>query len=201
MDNATPPDREAPAEHPIEALLRRRWSPRSFTDRPVSAAALNSLLEAARWAASCNNAQPWHYLVARKQEDAVAFDKLLGCLSPNNQTWAGKAAVLMLAVARTTFPANGNRNRHAWYDTGAASAMMAVQAVALGLQLHQMAGFDAAKAREAFAIPAEYEPVAAIALGHPGRPEALPEALKARETAPRQRRLINDFAFFGTWGG
>lgn len=201
MDHPTPPDREAPAEHPIEALLRRRWSPRSFADRPVSAAALHSLLEAARWAASCNNAQPWHYLVARRQEEAAAFDRLLGCLSPGNQVWAGKAAVLMLAIARTTFPANGNPNRHAWHDTGAASAQMAVQAVALGLQLHQMGGFDAAKAREVFAIPAEYEPVAAIALGHPGRPETLPDALKARETAPRQRRPITDFAFFGTWGG
>ncbi len=201
MDHPTPPDREAAAEHPIEALLRRRWSPRSFTDRPVSAAALRSLLEAARWAASCNNAQPWHFLIARKQEEAAAFGRLLGCLSPGNRAWAGKAAVLMLAVARTTFPANGNPNRHAWYDTGAASAMMAVQAVALGLQLHQMAGFDAAKAREAFAIPAEYEPVAAIALGHPGRPEALPDALRARETAPRQRRPITDFAFFSSWEG
>jgi len=201
MDHPTPPDREAPAEHPIEALLRRRWSPRSFTDRPVSAAALRSLLEAARWAASCNNAQPWHFLIARKQEEAAAFGRLLSCLSPGNQAWAAKAPVLMLAVARTTFPANGNPNRHAWYDTGAASAMMAVQAVALGLQLHQMAGFDAAKAREAFAIPAEYEPIAAIALGHPGRPEALPDALRARETAPRQRRPITDFAFFGSWEG
>jgi nitroreductase len=201
MPPTTPPDREAPADRPIEALLRRRWSPRSFTDQPVSAAALESLLEAARWAASCNNAQPWHYLIARRQEDAAAFEALLGCLTPNNQGWAKHAPVLMLSVARTTFPANGNPNRHGWHDTGAASAQMALQAAALGLQLHQMAGFDPARAREAFAIPAEYDPAAAIALGHPGSADALPEALRQRETAPRARRPVAEFAYFGKWGG
>jgi nitroreductase len=197
----TPPDREAPAEHRIEALLRRRWSPRSFTGAVVSQAALDSLLEAARWAASCNNAQPWHLVVARRDAEPAAFEALLGTLSPNNQPWARHAGVLMLAVARGTFPANGNPNRHAWYDTGAAMAQMAVQAAALGLQLHQMAGFDPARARDAFAIPAGFDPVSAIALGHVGPAEALPEALAARETAPRQRRPVGEWAYFGGWQG
>jgi nitroreductase len=197
----TPPDREVPAAHPIEALLRRRWSPRSFIAAPVAPAALDSVLEAARWAASCNNAQPWHYIVARRDADAAAFAALLATLTPNNQGWAQHAGVLMLAVARTSFPANGNPNRHALYDTGAASAQMALQAAALGLQIHQMAGFDPQKAREAFAIPEGFEPIAAIALGHVGPAEALPDALAARETAPRQRRPIGEFAFFGGWQG
>jgi nitroreductase len=201
MQPATPPDREAPADHPIEAAIRRRWSPRSFQDRPVPAGALHSLLEAARWAASCFNAQPWHFIIARKDEDAVAHEKLFGCLSTNNQGWAGRAPVLMLAVARNVFPGDGRPNRHAWYDTGAAVANMAVQAGPLGLQIHSMAGFDAAKAREAFAIPEDFDPIAAIAVGYPGPADALPEALKARETAPRQRRKLEEFAFFGGWRG
>ncbi|SDD83427.1 nitroreductase family protein [Belnapia rosea] len=198
-----PPDREAPAEHPIEALLRRRWSPRSFTGAPVAQAAIDSLLEAARWAASSSNQQPWHLILARRDTEPEAFARLLGTLAPGNQAWADKAGVLMLAVARMTNPANGNPNRDAFYDTGAAMAQMALQAAALGLQLHQMGGFDAAKAREAFGIPEGYEPAAAIALGHVAPAEALPGgmdgALAAREVAPRQRRPIGDWAFFGSW--
>ncbi|GGC33871.1 hypothetical protein GCM10011504_10200 [Siccirubricoccus deserti] len=139
--------------------------------------------------------------MARRDADAAAFAALLGTLTPNNQGWAQHAGVLMLAVAHSSFPANGNPNRHALYDTGAASAQMALQAAALGLQIHQMAGFDPQKARDAFAIPEGFEPVAAIALGHVGPAEALPDALAARETAPRQRRPIGEFAFFGSWQG
>lgn len=201
MSIATPPDREAPADHPIEANFRRRWSPRSFAETPVTAGALNSLLEAARWSASCFNAQPWHFIVLRRAEEAAGFDKLFGCLSTNNQGWAGRAPVLLLAVARTTFAADGSPNRYAWYDTGAAVANMAAQAGPLGLQVHSMAGFDAAKAREAFAIPEGFDPVCAIAVGHPGPAEALPEALKLRETGPRVRRKHEEFVFFGGWQG
>jgi nitroreductase len=199
MDAMTPPDREAPAESPIEALLRRRWSPRSFQDRPVPDAALASLLEAARWAPSCFNAQPWHLIVARREREAEAHAALAACLSGNNRRWAPQAPVLMLAVARTTFPQDGSPNRHAGYDTGAAMAQMAAQAVALGLQIHQMGGFDPHRARETFAIPDGFEPYAAIAIGYPGPADALPEDLRAREQAPRQRRAVADFAFFGGW--
>jgi nitroreductase len=197
----TSPDREAPADQPIEALLRRRWSPRSFTGAPVGEAALASLLEAARWAASSSNQQPWHLIIARRDVEAEAFAKLHGVLAPGNQAWAGNASVLMLAVARMVNPSNGNPSRHAFYDTGAAMAQMALQAVALGMQLHQMGGFDGARAREAFGIPEGYEPAAAIALGPVGAAEALPEALAAREVAPRQRRPVGDWAFFGGWQG
>jgi nitroreductase len=193
----TPPDREAPADHPIEALLRRRWSPRSFLPHPVPQPALDSILEAGRWAASCTNAQPWHVVVTLRE--TPGFATLLGTLSPNNQGWAKQAGALLLMVAETHFPANGNPNRHAWFDCGAAAAQMALQAAALGLQMHQMAGFDPAAARAGFAIPDGYDPVAAIALGHVGPATALPEALAAREVAPRQRKPIAAFAFTGGW--
>ncbi len=197
----TPPDREAPAAHPIEAVLRRRWSPRSYSDRPVSDAALNSLLEAARWAASCFNVQPWNLLVVRKAQEPAAHAKLVECLSANNQRWAGNAPVLILACASTTFPQNGQPNRHAWYDTGAAMAQLTVQAVAMGMQAHQMAGFDAAKAREAFAVPEGFDPISVMAIGYAGTPEALPDDLKQRETAPRIRRELAEFTHFGGWKG
>lgn len=192
---------DAPATHPIDPLIARRWSPRSFTGAPLPPGALESLLEAARWAASSNNLQPWHYIVARRDEEAEAFERLVSVLSPNNQTWARKAGVLMLSVARLHNPNNGNPMRHALHDTGAATAQMALQAASLGLQAHLMAGYDAAAARAAFNIPEGFEPVAAIAIGQVGPPEALPEVLAQRETAPRQRRPIEDFSMFGGWQG
>lgn len=193
-------DRTAPAAHPIAPVLAARWSPRSFEDRAVSDAALAQVFEAARWAASCVNDQPWNYVVARKDHDAEAHAKLFACLSANNQAWAGRAAVLILGVARTHFAANGNPNRHAAYDLGQATANLAAQAAADGLQVHQMAGFDAAKAREAFGIPEGFDPLVMVALGHPGPAAALPEALAARETAPRTRKPIGEFVHLGAWG-
>ncbi|WP_198371230.1 nitroreductase family protein [Roseomonas rosulenta] len=193
-------DRIAPADHPIEHALAARWSPRSYDERPIPTAALAQCLEAARWAASCVNDQPWNYLVTRKAEEPEAHAKLLACLSPNNQGWAVRAPVLMLSVARTDFASSGKPNRHAGHDVGQASANLAAQAAALGLQAHQMAGFDAAAARAAFAIPEGYEPMAAITLGYPGPAAALPEALAARETAPRTRKPIAEFTHLGAWG-
>lgn len=190
--------RDAPAEHPIHDLMRTRWSPRSFADAPVTPAELRSMLEAARWAASCNNDQPWHFLVARR-EDAEAFARLLACLTPNNQGWAKKAGALLVGVARMRFAANGNPNAVALYDLGQAAAQLALQATAMGLQVHQMRGFDVEKVKRDFGLPADHEPAAAIAVGRVGDPAALPEALRTRETAPRMRRPISDFAFAGDW--
>lgn len=193
-------DRTAPAAHPIVAPLAARWSPRSYEDRAVPDAVLAQVLEAARWAASCINDQPWNFLVTRKAGEPEAHAKLLACLSPNNQGWAVRAPVLMLGVARTAFASNGKPNRHAGYDLGQATANLAAQAAALGLQAHQMAGFDAAKAREAFAIPEGFDPMTAITLGYPGPASALPEALAVRETAPRARKAIGEFTHLGAWG-
>src|SRR3954463_9809046 len=152
------------AAHPIHDLLRRRWSPRAFSDRPVEREKLLSVLEAARWAPSSNNEQPWHYLVARKEEPEE-FARLLACLVEKNQSWAKAAPVLMLSVASTVFARNGKPNRHALHDVGQAVADLTVQATALGLFVHQMAGFSAEKARETYGIPENAEPVAALAVG------------------------------------
>ena len=158
------------------------------------------MLEAGRWAASAYNEQPWLYLVTRRHVEPQAHAKLLGCLVPFNQGWADKAPVLMLACARMTSAGNGKPNRWAEYDTGQASAAMAIEAAGLGLQLHQMAGFDAAAARAAFAIPEGVEPIAAMTLGRPGPASALNEELAQRETAPRVRKPAAEIFFGGAWG-
>ena len=186
-------------EVPVHELIRERRSPLAYSDRPVGTEELRSLLEAARWAASSFNQQPWHFIVATK-EDPAEYERLLGCIVPGNVVWARNAPVLMLSVAKLTFDANGAPNRHALHDTGQAAAQLALQATALGLGVHQMGGFDAARAREVFSIPEGYEPVAAIAVGYPGDPESLPESLRVRASAPRTRRELGEFVFTGRWG-
>jgi nitroreductase len=194
----TDASRLAPAEHDIHPLIRARWSPRAFTGAAVTPGEMRSLLEAARWSSSCFNDQPWHFVVAL-QGDA-AFPRLLACLSQNNQAWAGKAGALLIAVARTKFASNGSPNAMAYFDLGQAAAQLALQAVNLGLVVHQMRGFDVERARVEFNVPADHDPMAAIAVGQLGSPKDLPETLAAREVAPRARKPQADFAFGGDWG-
>lgn len=191
-------DKTARTSEPIHALLSQRWSPRAFADRRVEPARLVALLEAARWAPSSYNEQPWHFIVAPKDE-TESFDRLLGCLSRGNASWAGKAPVLMLAVAQLV-DEDGDPNRHAFYDVGQAVAQMALQALDLGLYMHQMAGFDVEKARQVFAVPARFEPAAAIALGYLGDPADLPERYREGEARPRSRKALAEFVFAGQWG-
>jgi nitroreductase len=185
--------------HPIHDLLRRRWSPRAFAERPISADVLASLLEAARWSPSSNNEQPWAFVVATK-DDPAAFDRLLGTLVEKNQQWAKAAPVLMIAIARKAFARNGVPNKWHGYDTGQAVAHLTVEAMARDVFVHQMAGFDPDKARSALGIPAEYEPMAAIVLGYAGDPSTLPDDLRQRETAPTTRKPQAEFVFAGKWG-
>ncbi len=192
-------EKSAQTEFPIDDLLRRRWSPRAFSDRPVEPEKLRCLLEAARWAPSSYNEQPWAYLVATR-EDPEEYARMLSVLVEGNIAWAQRAPVLMLSLARLNFERNGRPNRHAFHDVGQATANLVTQATALGLFVHQMAGFHAEKARELFSIPEGWEPVAAIALGYPGDPESLPEPLRERELAPRTRKPLEQFAFAGRWG-
>lgn len=185
-------------QYPIEDTLRQRWSPLAFADRLVEPEKLCSILEAARWAASSFNEQPWSFIIATK-DNQVEFDRLLSCLAAGNQEWAQNAPVLMLSVAKLYFERNGVENRHAFHDVGAASANLAIQATALGLFIHQMAGFDVPKAREVYHIPEGYEPVAAIALGYLGEPKTLSERLLQRELAPRDRKPLKEFVFSSQW--
>ncbi len=191
-------EKPADTQFPVHDLIRRRWSPRAFADTPLQAAQLGSLLEAARWAASSNNEQPWRFLVATK-ERPQEFAALLDCLNPSNQTWAKHAPVLMLSVARLAFE-DGTVNRHAWHDVGQAAASLAIQATALGLVVHQMAGFSAEKACNTFEIPDGFEPVAAIAVGYQADAAGLPERLREREVAPRTREALDSMVFAGAWG-
>lgn len=192
---------EKPAEtkYPIHDLLRRRRSPRAFADRRVEPEKLRSLLEAARWAPSSYNEQPWSFIVATK-ENPIEYERLLSCLVEGNIQWAQRAPVLMLSVAKLYFDRNRKGNRHAFHDVGLAIENLVIQATALGLFVHQMAGFHVEKARELFNIPDGYEPVAMMALGYLGDSETLPDQLRERELAPRTRKPLKEFVFTGYWG-
>ncbi len=190
--------KSADAQYPIIPLIEKRWSPRSFLDRAVEPEKLRSCLEAARWAASCFNEQPWRYIVA-VSDDEPGFKRLADCLVPGN-SWARQAGVLIISVASMKFANNGNPNRHAFHDVGLATAHLVLQATELGLSVHQMAGFDRQKAREACSIPEDFDPVAFLAMGYAGEPDRLSDELKKRELAPRVRRSQTDFVFNGTWG-
>ena len=185
---------------PIHALLQRRWSPRAFADRMVEPEQLQSLFEAARWAPSSNNEQPWHFIVGTKA-DPSAHDRLVACLKEGNRKWAFRAPVLILSVARLNLEDEGAPNRHAWHDTGMAALSLCLQATALGLVTHQMAGFEIEKARTDLGIPAGYEPVAMIAVGYPGDPASLPDYLRERELKPRERKAVTEFVSHGRWNG
>ncbi len=196
---ASYPEKPAPTQHRIDDLLHRRWSPRLFEARPVEHEKILSLLEAARWAMSSNNEQPWRYLVFDSR-DAAALQRAQDCLVPGNH-WATKAPLLVLSVAKNHWGNKNVPNRHAEHDTGAASAYVVLQAVELGLAAHQMAGFDANKARVEFHIPEDYTPMAMIAIGYPyqGDLDSLDEKTKDRELAERSRRPLSETAFAGKW--
>lgn len=192
-------DKLAETQVPIHELLGKRWSPRAFSPRLVEPEKLLGVFEAARWAASSNNEQPWAFLVATK-DDPTNFEALLGVLVEFNRGWARHVPVLILTLAHTEFEKDGKPNRHGFYDLGQAAANLAIQATAAGLMVHPMAGFDVELARTRFSVPAGWEPVSVIALGYPGDPESLPEKLHQRETAPRHRKLLEKFVFLGGWG-
>jgi nitroreductase len=175
----------------LHELLARRWSPKNFSPRPVEAGKLADVFEAARWAPSCFNAQPWNFIVATR-EDAEGFNRLLSTMVEPNRQWAQQAPVLILAVAKLDFTHNDRPNRHAYYDLGQAVANLTVEASAHGLQIHQMGGFDPNAARELFAIPKGFDPVAVMALGYQEGPSADP--------AKRTRKPLSDFVFSGSWG-
>ncbi len=190
---------KAVTNYPVHDLIASRWSPYSFADRSVSDEELRSLFEAARWAASSFNEQPWSYIVTKK-DDAEEFERLLSCLVEVNQVWAKSASALALGISRLNFARNDKPNRAAIHDLGLAAGNLVLEATARGLAVHQMAGIVPEKARELYSIPEGHEPLTALAIGYAGDPADLPEELRVRDGARRPRKLLKEFVFGGKWG-
>ena len=191
-------DKVAETEYHVIDLVKNRWSPRAFSSTPIEHEKIMSMLESARWAPSGFNEQPWNFILFNK-ENREEFNKIIDLLSPRNQLWAKNAPLIMLSVARINFERNGKFNRHSLHDVGAAVNNLTLQATSMGLFVHQMAGFDAEKAKEQFNIPDGFEPVAAIAIGYYGNQDDLPEEFIKSETLERNRKFINEFTFEGDW--
>jgi nitroreductase len=188
-----------PTAHPVHHVIADRWSPRAFADRSVEPAVLRSVLEAARWAPSAMNSQPWHFIVVTRDEPE-AHGRLLRTLMDGNIRWAHRAPVLMLVIAKQYADRNGVPTSRSLYDAGLAVGALTFEAGARGLMVHQMGGFHEDKARQVFSIPDGFEPAAALALGYSGDPDTLPEDLRTRELAPRTRKELAEFVFGGEWG-
>lgn len=191
-------EKPAPVDRPIEEVLRRRWSPRAFAPKVVEREKLLRLFEAARWAPSSSNEQPWRYVMATADEPEL-LEAARSVLEPRN-AWATKVPVLVCVVARTTWTKDNTPNPHGIYDTGQATGHLLVQATAMGIFCHQMSGFDVEKARAVFRIPDNHEPVAMMAIGYYGDPAILEERRRQQEFAPRARRPISEFVFSGRFG-
>jgi len=185
----------------IHDLIQTRWSPRAFDpDQPVNQNDVLALLEAARWAASCFNDQPWRFIICDKATDEWAWQQAFATLVEKNQRWAKNAPVLILSVAMDHFNHNGQPNRWAMYDTGAASASLCLQATALGLCVHQMGGFDVDLARKTFKLPDHCQPMAMMAVGYQAEADVLDDDFKAAEIAERSRVALSERFYAGFWG-
>lgn len=186
------------SDHDIDPRFLARWSPRAFTGVPIAEAEVLSLLEAARWAPSAFNLQPWRFVYGLA--GTAAFAPLLDLLIPFNQGWARRASALIFVLSDGLAPAKPGQPRSPSYshsfDSGAAWAMLALQAGRQGLHAHAMTGFDTARAPEALGAPEGYRVEAAVAVGPLGDPSVLPEALQARET-PSSRLPLSELAFVG----
>jgi nitroreductase len=179
-------------EHPISDLIRSRRSVRSFSGRAIEPEKVNSLFEATRWAPSSSNEQPWIYIYALPDQTEL-WEKMFSTLNESNKIWAKDAGLLITSLARKEFTRFGTANSHALYDLGAANAFLSLQAVELGLQVRQMAGFNMERVIENLNIPATFEIGVLMAVGYPGDPESLPEHLRKRELAPRERYMQGEF--------
>ena len=189
----------ASTDHPVQELIAARWSPYAFADRPVPRAELLSLFEAARWAPSSYNEQPWSYLVATK-DDPEAFDTMLSCLVEGNRLWAKAAPVLALGCTSLHFARDGRPNAAAVHDLGLASANLVLEATARGLAVHKMIGILPERAREVYHVPEGVQPLTGLAICYAGDPDSLPEKLRDRDRARRPRKPLSAFVFAGRWG-
>lgn len=191
----------ATTDNPVMDLVRQRWSPRAFTEEAVRQQDLNTIFEAMSWTASAFNEQPWRVIVGVKGNSDNNYENIFNCLVAGNQEWAKTAPVLMLMVGKThytQFPDNDNGTFK--YDCGQAAAFISLQAMQLGLYVHQMGGILPEKAVEIFNIPEGYQVLTGIALGHLGKPELIDEKFRGGETAERIRKPLQEIIFGNTWG-
>jgi len=187
-------------EAEIHPLIAGRWSPRAFdSGRPIERDKLISCLEAARWAPSAFGDEPWRFIVCDRHENDSAWQRLLNCLSEKNRRWAKHAPVLILIVADSLFRKNGNPNRWGQYDAGQAAVSLCLQAAAMGLATHQMGSFDIEGCRQTFAIPEQFMPMAAMALGYAADASLLDDDFRPSEETERRRQALNRIAFAGQW--
>jgi nitroreductase len=191
--------KKATTDHPVHDLIASRWSPYVFSDREVEDGELCSIFEAARWAPSSYNAQPWRYLVARRSQ-AEAFERMLSCLVELNRMWAAAAPVLAIGVVHRNFEHNGKPNKASEHDLGLASAGLSLQAAALGLSVHQMIGIEPQRVREVYGLPEDFEAFTALAIGYAGTQDSAPEPLRQRDEAARARKPLPEIVFGRHWG-
>lgn len=185
-------EKSSTIEQPLLEVIERRRSSRAYADKPVEPEKIKALFEAARWAPSSSNEQPWVYIYATKEQTEL-WSKLLNTLLEGNRIWANKAPLLIMALARKNFLSNEKPNGSARYDLGAANAFLSLQATELGLNVHQMGGFNRETAKTELNIPDTHEAVVVMAIGYPGDVEMLAENFKLREAAPRERYVQDSF--------
>lgn len=190
--------KSAAFESPVLEVIQSRRSRRAYADGPVEPEKINALFEAARWAPSSVNEQPWLYLYATKDQTEL-WNKIFDTLNDSNKIWARNAPLLIVSLARKKFIRNDQPNQSARYDLGGANAFLSLQASHLGLNVHQMGGYSVAKAIENLNIPDTYEPVVIMAIGYPGDVQTLPEHLQLRELAPRERYVRQAFVMNQTF--
>ena len=183
----------------VNSIIKDRASTVAFSKTTLEPHILESIFEAARWAPSSYNEQPWRYIYARK--GTVAFESILNNLVPQNHVWAKEAPVLIVAVLSKYIERNGRPNKYAWYDLGQSVANLSSQATATGLKMRQMGGFNSEKLSLAFDISEEFEPATVIAIGYPGNPDDLEPALKQRELGIRKRKALDEIVFKESWLG
>ncbi len=181
-------------QYPVSEVVKSRWSARAFSAEPISDDVISTLFEAASWAPSSINEQPWLFTYAH-HEDKEAFEKFVSCLSGGNAPWAKNASVLVLCCARKTHASNGAPNKYYMFDSGSATTLLLIEAIQYNIYGHIMGGFDVAKTKEIFELPDDIEPVAFLALGKITTPDNLIEPFKTREVTARTRKPLNEFVF------
>ncbi len=181
----------AQTQYPVIDVIKNRWSARAFADKSISTETLNTIFEAASWAASAMNEQPWHYSYAHR--GTPGFERIWNCLMGGNQPWAKNAAALVVSMARKTYQSNQKENHSALHDLGMANAHFLLQATSMNLYCHQMGGFEREMLIKELDLSSDLNPVCVIAIGYLDSPETLIEPFKTREITGRKRRGVEEF--------